>query len=158
MSRSGYIDDCEDQWASIRWAGALKSAMRGKRGQAFFRELLVALDAMPVKALIAESLVVEGEFCTLGALGAARGLDMSHLDPEDPTQVGEAFGIPESLAREVVYKNDEGFDDREWVDLQGPPRSRWNNHPAALMAIKDAPEKRWQYMRDWVAKQIKERQ
>lgn len=126
MSRSGYNDDGDcDNWATIRWSGALKSAMRGRRGQAFFRDLLAALDAMPVKALIAESLEANGEFCTLGALGKARGIDMEPLDPEDPRQVGEAFGIPESLAREVVYKNDEGFYDREWIDLVGPPSSRW---------------------------------
>ena len=65
MSRSGYTDDGWDdesaQWASIRYAGALKSAMRGKRGQAFLKELLAALDAMPVKRLIREHLEIDGD-------------------------------------------------------------------------------------------------
>lgn len=32
MSRCGYSDDY-DQWALIRWRGAVESAIRGKRGQ-----------------------------------------------------------------------------------------------------------------------------
>lgn len=33
MSRSGYSEDL-DMWDLIRWRGAVKSALRGKRGQA----------------------------------------------------------------------------------------------------------------------------
>jgi len=47
MSRSGYSDDCDDQWSLICWRGAVKSAIRGKRGQAFLKEMLAALDALP---------------------------------------------------------------------------------------------------------------
>lgn len=55
MSRSGYSDDL-DSWSMIRWRGAVTSATRGARGQAFFREMLAALDAMPEKKLIADDL------------------------------------------------------------------------------------------------------
>ena len=34
MSRSGYTDEC-DGWELVRWRGAVNSAIRGKRGQAF---------------------------------------------------------------------------------------------------------------------------
>jgi hypothetical protein len=61
MSRSGYTEECEDNWQTIRWRGAVKSAIRGKRGQAFLREMLAALDAMPEKRLIAGDLVFKGE-------------------------------------------------------------------------------------------------
>ena len=44
MSRSGYIDDMDDRWAAIMWRGAVKSAIKGKRGKAFFKEMLAALD------------------------------------------------------------------------------------------------------------------
>jgi hypothetical protein len=37
MSRSGYSDDLEN-WSLIRWRGAVASAIRGRRGQAFLRE------------------------------------------------------------------------------------------------------------------------
>jgi hypothetical protein len=61
MSRSGYTDDQEDQWAFIRYRGAVTSAIRGKRGQAFLREMLASLDAMPDKRLITGALVFDGQ-------------------------------------------------------------------------------------------------
>lgn len=128
MSRSGYSDDCEDQWALIRWRGAVKSAMRGKRGQAFLRETAAALDAMPSKELAANALRTDsGAYCTLGAVGRARGLDLSEIDPYDIETVAFRFGLSEALAREVVYQNDEGS---------------WFN---------ETPSQRWQRMRKWVS-------
>ncbi len=50
MSRSGYVDDI-DNLALINWRGAVKSAIQGKRGQAFLRALVDALDAMPETSL-----------------------------------------------------------------------------------------------------------
>ena len=46
MSRHGYSDDCDNEWRAIMWSGAVKSAIKGKRGQAFLKELLAALDAL----------------------------------------------------------------------------------------------------------------
>lgn len=130
MSRSGYSDDCDDQWRHIMWRGAVASAMRGNRGQAFLRETAAALDAMPVKALIDTQLQAQdGAYCTLGAVGAARGMDMSVLDPDDIETVAGAFGISAAMAREIVYMNDEGF----WCAT---------------------PQERWVKMRAWVAEWI----
>lgn len=111
MSRSGYyeFDDDNSNWDSIRWSGAVKSAIRGKRGQDFLKALLEALDAMPVKELIAGELEKDGQVCALGALGKARGLDMSGLDPEDAGPVADTFGISKALAREIVFVNDDDF-------------------------------------------------
>ncbi|WP_216675104.1 hypothetical protein [Paraburkholderia elongata] len=125
------------------WRGAVKSAIRGKRGQAFFRDLAAALDAMPEKRLIADELqTAEGEFCTIGVLGHARGVDMAKLDPEDRDAVGAAFNIAPALAAEIVFENDEND-------------YHWN---AALGHIEyDTPEQRWVRMRQWVeANLIKE--
>ena len=130
MSRSGYTDECENNWDMIRWQGAKKWAIRGRRGQQFFRDLIAALDAMPEKALIAEELEADGEVCALGALGRQRGMGMQDLDPEDPKQVAASFGISETLARETVYINDEG-------GLRG-----------------ETPQKRWQRVRDWAEQQL----
>src|SRR4051812_48467094 len=103
MSRSGYCDDIDDQWAHIRWRGVVASSIRGKRGQAFLREMLAALDAMPEKRLIAHELAVPlkcrcswcqrqgASVCAIGAVGRARGVDMAKLDPEDPNRVAGAF-------------------------------------------------------------------
>lgn len=135
MSRSGYSDDC-DGWALIRWRGAVNAAIRGKRGQATLLELAVALDALPEKRLAANSLVTaDGEFCTLGALGRARGMTMSTIEADDREAVASAFGIAEALAAEIMYMNDE--------------------NPFFYSTAPEAAEKRWQYMRKWVADQIK---
>lgn len=90
MSRSGY-DDNIDQWNLIRWRGAVASAIRGKRGQAFLREMLAALDALPERKLIARKLESRGEVCAIGAIGKARGVDMSNIDPEDHDTVAAKF-------------------------------------------------------------------
>jgi hypothetical protein len=159
MSRSGYNDDIDDQWALIRWRGAVNSAIRGKRGQAFLRELLAALDAMPDKALIADELVTtDGEFCALGVVGAARGIDMAKIDPHDSESVAPAFGIAEALAREIVYQNDEACDDWMWCDIEiaGPMRPWLYERHQVHRSMPDpyAARKRWAHMRNWVAAQI----
>ncbi len=59
MSRSGYSED-GDQWQMIKWRGAVASAFRGRRGQAFLREMRDALDALPVKRLLRDELVQFG--------------------------------------------------------------------------------------------------
>jgi hypothetical protein len=115
MSRSGYSDDL-DNWALIKWRGAVTSAMRGRRGQAFLKELLAALDALPEKRLIAEELEVPAggmpfhlrtDVCALGSVGRARGMDMTKLDACDHETVAARFGIPHALACEIMFTNDE---------------------------------------------------
>lgn len=127
MSRSGYDspDGDYDQWSSIRWAGQLASAMRGKRGQAFLLELVQALEAMPEKRLIADDLIRGGEVCAIGSVGKRRGVDMTGLDPCDYDTLSGVFGIAHQLVREIEYQNDEAS------------------------SSKESPEARWQRMRDW---------
>lgn len=133
MSRRGYSEDCENNWDLIMYRGAVNSATKGKRGQALLREMLEALDNMPDKKLISGDLISpQGEVCALGAVAAARQLDVSNIDPEEPTQVAHTFNIAKSLAREIVYMNDEYY---------------WGG---------EAPEDRWKRMRKWVASQITE--
>ena len=108
MSRHGYVeDDGHSEYPLALWRGAVTSAINGKRGQAFLRELVVALDALPDKILIAEALVADGAFCAIGSVGAARGMDMSKLDPDHPTTIAEAFGIADALVQEIEYMNDD---------------------------------------------------
>jgi hypothetical protein len=124
MSRSGYIDDI-DTWPFIKWRGAVESAIRGKRGQVFFKDLLAALDAMPVKRLIANDLVKEGEVCALGALGVKREIDMTNLDSEDHETVSRKFDIADALAREVVFVNDEGAYHTETSEMRFERVRKW---------------------------------
>ena len=143
MSRSGYCDDVEDNWRHICWRGAVTSAINGKRGQAFLMELAAAMDAMPVKRLVTEELQADGEFCTLGVVGAARNLDMSAIDPDDAEVVAEKFGLAEAMVREIVYENDEYFGSYKWVDGE-------------QKYVRETPEERWARMRKWVDSQIKQ--
>lgn len=134
MSRHGYNDDCDiDPLQLGRWRGQVMSSIRGKRGQAFLRELRDALDAMPDKWLVASELENEGEYCAIGCVGRARGLDMANIDPEEPEQVAAAFGISEPMAREIMWENDE--------NTYGESRP-------------DHGTRRWQYMRKWVERHL----
>ena len=132
MSRSEYSDECNG-WELIRWRGAVMSAIRGQRGQALLRELLTALDVMPVKALYPGELATPtGEYCALGVLGAARGMNLAALDPEDTQTVAVQFGVSNALVREIVFINDE--------------------YAASLN-----PEMRYHVVRDWVKRKVKDK-
>jgi len=154
MSRSGYVDDCDDPLALGRWRAQVKSAIRGKRGQTFLRELAAAMDAMPIKELIAEELIDdEGHCCTIGVVCKARGLDVSKIDYECPENVGEAVGIARQLAAEIAYENDEIGDRFEKVPEQKPADNRY--HPGFRWeTVKETPGERWQRMRKWVASHL----
>jgi hypothetical protein len=129
MSRSGYSDDC-DGWELIRWRGAVTSAIRGGRGQAFLCEMLDALDALPDKRLTTGELqTADGDVCALGSVGLKRGADMTQIDPYDADQVASFFGVAQALVREIEAENDEG----------------WG----------ETPEQRWQRMRDWCEHRLK---
>ncbi len=130
MSRAGYSDDICDNWQHIMWRGQVASAIRGKRGQAFLRELIDALDTMPEKRLIAHDLQLGSGVCAIGSVGVRRGVDMSTIDPEDWDGIAGTFGIAAPLVREIEYMNDEA----DW---------------------QDNPEKRWQRVRDWAASNLK---
>lgn len=107
MSRSGYSDDLDDLWQHIRWRGAVQQAIKGARGQAFLREMIKAFDAMPVKQLVASELEDGDLVCAVGAVGRARGVDMSTLNPEDYEGVADKFGIARAMAQEIFFLNDE---------------------------------------------------
>jgi hypothetical protein len=139
MSRSGYTDDYDDPLALGRWRSAVRSALNGRRGQAFLREMLAALDALPEKRLAREDLEVPvtgmpfrlqgGEVCALGAAGRARGISMDNLDPYESEQIAGAFGIADAMAREIVEVNDS--------------------------YSRETPEARFARVREWVAATIR---
>jgi hypothetical protein len=136
MSRSGYTEDYDEQYPNAGWLyrANIDRAIKGKRGQTFLRDLLAALDAMPEKRLISESLVApEIGVCAIGSLGQRRGINMDSINPDDAVTVGKVFDIAECLAREVVFENDEGY-----------------------FSGRETPEHRWTRMRAWVVAQIKE--
>lgn len=145
MSRSGYVDDDGDDNLQMgRWRGVVASAIRGKRGQALLKEMLAAMDAMPVKRLVAHELETPDLIscshwglqeatgvCALGTVGRARGVDMTKLDPEDYDTVAGTFNIAAPMAQEIVWMNDEA----------GP----W----------KETPEQRFIRVRKWIESEIR---
>lgn len=156
MSRSGYSDDL-DNWALIKWRGAVTSSIRGKRGQQFLRELASALDAMPEKVLIADDLEADGQFCTLGVIGCARGVDMSKLDPYDREEVAGVFDISPALAAEIMFENDEAFQGFEYVEVEiCGPMYGWQQHKRwERVPVENEGERRWFRMREWVGANLK---
>lgn len=129
MSRSGYTNDCDSDWACICYRGAVNASIKGKRGQKLLRALLQALDEMPNKRLISGEFEIEGDYCALGTLGAKLGMPIKDFDPEDYDEISRVFDIAPSLAREIMDEND-------------------NN------AWQPTPEQRWVRMRAWVNNQI----
>lgn len=139
MSRSGYNEYGDiDQWDLIRWRGAVHSALNGKRGQDFLKEMLDALDALPEKKLIKHDLINDGEVCAIGSVGIARGTDMSDLNPDRSRDVAEAFGIANALVCEIEFINDEDY---------------FPGYGRRLEPDED-PEARWIRVRAWVEKWI----
>jgi hypothetical protein len=144
-----YEPDYDNAWALYQQA--IDRAIEGKRGQKMLRDLAEALDAMPVKRLIAGRFACrEGEVCTLGALGRVRGLDMTRLDhlakevEEDSYMVetlraeaAKAFGVAKSLAGCIMDRNDDS-------------PSYWNTN----RTTPETPEERWVRMRTWVASKL----
>lgn len=128
MSRSGYSDDCNG-WSLIRWRGAVASALRGKNGQAFLREALAALDALPKPELIKNDLAADGAFCLLGAVGKARSADLSAVDTWDHEGVAALFGLPHAMACEIMHENDDGG-----IYSGETPRARWERMRAWIVA------------------------
>jgi len=134
VSRSGYTDDYDDIGQLNRWRANVDRAVRGKRGQKFLREMAAALDAMPVKELVADEVVRDSEHvCAMGAVALARKLDVSQIDPYDRDEVAKTFDIAPTMACEIAFENDE--------------RRAWSG-------AKETPAERWARMRQWVAEKL----
>ena len=144
MSR--YVSDYEPRDGAPPWefwAQAVANATKGKRGQAFLRELRKALLAMPDKRLIAGDMITPtGEVCALGQFAVYKGkaaeLRQSFIfqnegeeytEEEDLSEsanwVAYRFNVPTCLAFDVAYANDEEFH-------------------------YDTPEARWRLMLQWI--------
>jgi len=136
MSRSGYSDDYDDGDSPLQlWRGAVDSAICGQRGQAFLRDMLRALDALPEPALIKHELVTEqGEVCAMGAVALLRGADVSEVDETDPDTVADVMGIASALAKEIAYINDDDYGYEAGRD--------------------ETPQQRFQRVRMWVVANI----
>jgi hypothetical protein len=134
MSRSGYSEDYYGPELNL-YRGAVASAIKGKRGQAFIKEAIVAFDAMKDKRIITDSLHEPklGEYCTLGVIGASRGMDLKSIEYAEPEGIAKAFGISKAMTAEIMFENDE-----------------CDEYPSRL----SNPEKRWLRMRNWLVSNL----
>jgi hypothetical protein len=99
------------------------------------RDLVAALDALPVRELEAGSFESSGCYCALGALAHHKGIPIpdeirevifdEYDDELDADMVGDMFNIAAVLAREVMYENDEGGYFQFDPDEQKVRRNRW---------------------------------
>ena len=138
MSRYCDSDDYDwEPWMEGQAAGAMRSAIRGRRGQQLLRDLVAGLDALPVPELAAGALEdpETGCVCALGAVRIHRGAAAVPLrfDPTDPDidwrDLAEPFDISETLANAVVSQNEYG--------------SKRNDEQSR--------RRRWQSVRAWAA-------
>jgi hypothetical protein len=141
MSRHGYTDEGDlEHWGMVKWRDIVNSATRGSRGQAFFRSLRDALDAMPEKELDAGEIIgPHGACCALGALlrqrevpylGQLVGADECVLEDWNE-HIADDLDVHVALVQEVAAEND-------WGDYG------------------ETPSQRWDRMRAWVERQIVE--
>lgn len=124
MSRfdDGYDEDYPNQFALYH--ANVKRAMKGRRGQAFLKELEEALLALPEKKLIEGRLCEAGKVCAMGALALKRRTSTGEkiedafkwLENEAPGEgyagdtaefMEKHFGILQCLSIETAYTNDE---------------------------------------------------
>lgn len=143
MSRSNYCE-IEHEGTVNLYRASVERAIKGKRGQKFLRNLLAAMDALPVKELYQGDLVSidydekTGQNYTLGycALGTVCKDKMSiddllKIDSFDHQELSRLFNISPRMAAEIMFENDEG---ESW--------------------LAETPVQRFDRMRLWVAGNI----
>jgi hypothetical protein len=128
VSRSweGESDDPLD-WG--RYKAATRSTLRGRRGQAFLRELIAALDALHRPELSAGALGNRrtGCVCALGAIALAQGASFDDLARDNgdwgPGDAADWYNISPTLANEIISAND------DWGDGNSAKvrQSRWRH-------------------------------
>lgn len=146
-SRFDNMDDSNSA-SPAQWAYRLRRSVGSKRGQAFLRELLAALDAVPGHRLIGGSMKAEGSnVCALGAYAAWREMNERGI-----TWRGAVRELPRA----------DGDDDEGWLVTCRLVRDRYDvawtlayeiaefNDENAASATDD-PADRWRDVRDYVA-------
>jgi hypothetical protein len=165
MSRvqEGEWDDQDAVRRHNLWRGNYLRQLRGKRGQAFLRELRDALLALPEKALAAGQIAKDGQVCALGSLALKRRVDAGesreavvaelagiNVDQDDDDWEGDliwewaesVLQAPKYLAWMIPVENDED-NSHEYVD------GKWKRKETT-------PEGRYQRMLRWVESRIAE--
>ena len=167
MSRAGYCDDLDDPLEHGRWRAQVRSATRGKRGQKLLRDLLAALDAMPEKRLVTDTLEISAE------------ADEKHAQSwvklfNDPS-AADRYREHHVKTRHSEYRNGDvcalgALGRVRGLDMSGLDPDEPEGVAAAFdiasplareivylndeCGYRETPEQRWERMRAWVASQI----
>jgi len=137
--RFSYSEDEDFNGQFSLWQANCRRSMKGKKGQAAFRDMRDALLAMPEKRLVSGVLYDDkGGVCAIGALLRHKGVDLQVLDPEDATdETGARLAkIPPLVAWKIVERND------VWCDIVTGEYSRMT------------AEERYTAMLAWVEAQL----
>jgi hypothetical protein len=127
-----------------RYAAALRSAIRGQRGQRLLRDLVAGLDSLPRPELSTGALAdpETGCVCALGAVALQRGCSLEQLlaeDPDDcfPEEIARRpdFDISTTLANEIMQINDDVF------TTSNLPEDR---------------QRRWRLVKEWALSRLKD--
>ncbi len=169
--------ECEDYESQRRWALQRANTVRqikSKRGQAFLRELLAALEALPEKKLIEGAIAKGDHVCALGALAMKRRVDAgesrqavladlaSHnVDPDNDDWDGlyvwdwavNALAAPHLISWEIPAENDDGGKKYVGMEMRGPTGGPERSVPVYEMI---APEDRYRRMVKWIRAQLKD--
>jgi hypothetical protein len=162
MSRSGYRADFQADYVLNLYRANVDRCIAGKHGQKLLKELVEALDAMPVKELIPNSFMEKsGRVCALGAVAKKRSLDTSDLmrNEEDCIRAltAERFAVKEMLTNEIMFMNDEVVENfvTTWVDIEGPMRHWEQKSKRADVSKSNHKSERFDLIRKWAMEKIK---
>ena len=89
----------------------------------FYTEIISALEAMTKKVLICDEYEYHCEFCTLGAWGSARGLDLNDICLKSITAIAK---VDPFVTRDISVKNNqfEGSNEGRWVFMRNYVQSK----------------------------------
>ena len=167
--------ECDDEESTRRWSLQRANTARqikSKRGQAFLRELLAAMEALPEKRLIEGAIAKDGCVCALGSLALQRRvaageerqavlaeLATHKVDPNKDDFNGvyiwdwaiRSLEAPGLIAWEIPAENDD--DGERYVGHVADPE-----RPGKMVAKYEeiTPEERYRRIVAWVKAQIHE--
>lgn len=150
MGRVGNYDgDCDSNICYL-WDSVHKRAREGKRGQAFLKELEVALLALPEKKLAYGAFCRDGEVCALGSVALKREMDAGASREEAMT-----------LIQNELSEKEEFSDDMDFLEAAKDRLKMTGSLAYDVMEMNDrgkdgwTPEVRYQAVLDWVRKNLK---
>lgn len=144
----GEIDDADDQRRYNLHQGVIAKQMRSRKGQAFLRELIASLEALPEKRLVNDAVAKDGCVCGLGAIALRRRVDAGE----------DRDAVLADLANVEVDVRDGDEHVSEWAERE---LGAQQNVASAIAWTTDAdegtitPEQRYERVLSWAKSQVR---